>query len=445
MGASEQWHWTTLDVSRKALDTLKAALSGSVPDLQGLLLKVNEVKAHGECSIDRRKNKVFLVYQLVLDLQWAAEAQADDGSTLDSASGRCRFSDVSPETLDDLASECVFEASDRDAKASQAVRKRGIPAIVRLVRTTLDELLVRESAEKPAPQQEQQPRQAPHPPQPLTVSKQAAPPAATVKSAAAPVTSAASPAEPPPLGLQAVGGMALAAAVNRMKAHPKLTTTLRLTALMLDDDALPPLIEVLHHSYNCLETLDLSFNRLTDRGVGLLLSALSSGGAPELAHLSLGGNSVEPDDALLAPLRQARPEVAVSWASSLHGATQLCLVGTVYKNSPASRAGLFPGDRLMSFGPLQGNQGLAHRFGFQMDYQQSELASAAAVSSFAFSSVSASISPMVRACLGIEIDVVVERAKAAGEGNGAGERCLQRLTLTPARWSGSGLLGCVLK
>ena len=58
-----------------------------------------------------------------------------------------------------------------------------------------------------------------------------------------------------------------------------------------------------------------------------------------------------------------------------------------------------------------------------------------------FESIASSISPTVRNLVGLPIDVIVRRQDAAPATTSS---CL-RLRLTPERWSGQGLLGCILK
>ena len=88
-------------------------------------------------------------------------------------------------------------------------------------------------------------------------------------------------------------------------------------------------------------------------------------------------------------------------------------VGTVFAGSPARKAGLVTGDSIIAFGPLK----------FE-DYK----------------SVDESIVPVVKSCVGKPIDVVVVRMEQA-------TAAVQQvaLTLTPQKWSGAGLLGCILK
>ena len=121
----------------------------------------------------------------------------------------------------------------------------------------------------------------------------------------------------------------------------------------------------------------------------------------------------------------------------LRGAKQCCLVGEVYKGSPARTAGLTCGDIILAFGALQCGRTLADRYGYQPDYSGNNMDDMIMAS--VYKNVTESIAPLVRNSLGKPIDVVVRRTTAGG-----GEEHVQ-LVLTPERWQGSGLLGCVLK
>ncbi len=105
-----------------------------------------------------------------------------------------------------------------------------------------------------------------------------------------------------------------------------------------------------------------------------LLQALHGGAQDELASLKLGGNAQLTDGgagAAAAALARVRPDLRVEWAPQLEGAQPCCHVGTVYKNSPAARAGLMKGDAVLQWGMLQKGRSLAQRFGFQPSMQDS--------------------------------------------------------------------------
>ena len=201
--------------------------------------------------------------------------------------------------------------------------------------------------------------------------------------------------------------------------------------------------------------LDLAFNHLTDAGACKLFDALLAGAQDELSTLRLGGNPLTSEgiDASLAALKRARPDMETDLAPQLRGVSEpCCRVGIVYKNSPAARAGLQKGDEVLQWGMLQKNRPLAKRFGFQPSVQDG--IGEAFLAGCQYIDVSSSISPLVRAFLGMPHDVIVRRPAAeapplAGPAAAAplpsdGTVCL-KLRLVPERWSGQGLLGCILK
>ena len=152
----------------------------------------------------------------------------------------------------------------------------------------------------------------------------------------------------------------------------------------------------------------------------VLLKAITAGAALELVQLHLGGNRVSGSGmAVTVWLKQLRPDLEVDWEEQLpclddqQSVPQaLCRVGAVYAHSPAHAAGLKAGDALLAIGPIR------HA---------------------GFVSVGETIVPLVKSHVGRPLDVVVARGQAGPSPRHVG------LTLTPAEWSGKGLLGCALK
>jgi len=128
----------------------------------------------------------------------------------------------------------------------------------------------------------------------------------------------------------------------------------QLSNCAIKDSHLPRLVEALHHSQCAVETLDVSFNRITDAGVHVLCKALATGCALELTKLYLGGNKASVSGiALTQQLKQMRSDLVVDWKQQLRDAQSLCTVGNVYAGSPAQRAGLVSADSIVAFGHIQ--------------------------------------------------------------------------------------------
>jgi len=106
----------------------------------------------------------------------------------------------------------------------------------------------------------------------------------------------------------------VAAAIAKLKEKPEGVKALRLSNLGVCDVHLQFIIDALHSSQVHLESLDLSFNKLTDAGVHVLCKAFAQGMALELSKLHLGGNKTSPAGmALSQGLKQMRGELSVVW------------------------------------------------------------------------------------------------------------------------------------
>jgi len=420
------WHWTTKDVSGHTKKVLGEKLKETEFPPGGLLAhcRIRSAEVKGDCSVNNRKGRTFLIYEFEVKIKWEGETRDEAGAVLEATKGTMRLPDVSATEIDDP--EVEFESKSRGSALSEAMRKQGVA----LVKASVKAIVLELQEEVRAGAAEQKPAAAgPAPlkaPTPTPIKIEAAtvkaPPAA---AAAARATGKAGPtpkaagssdddeggkggdgdeAPPPP--------KALRSALAKLKGGscPK---ALRLSNCGLHDAHLQPLIDALHSSECCLESLDLAFNRLTDAGAQLLIKALASGAATELTTLCLGGNRVSNAGMGLSQwLKTVRAPVLVDWKPQLRDAKSLCTVGTVYLNSPAQTAGLRSGDSLVAFGAVQHAD---------------------------FTSVAESIVPLVKASVAKPIDCVVVRLD---EASGVHQVAL---TLTPKSWSGAGLLGCILK
>ena len=418
------WHWTTKDVSGHVKDALNQAVKGDIFPSDGALshMRVKGAETTGEASVNNRKGRTFIIYELEMKLKWSGELVDASGATLESASGSLTLPDVSAESLDDL--EVEFETKSRGSALSEAMRKQGVSCVKAAIQACIKQLQeqVKASAagDKPTPHMRAHatPSVSVPLPQPIKVGPAAPtppPPAPTSTGSASgssssrrrvPVSEEDEDEDAPPPKMRE--------ALKKLRADPAGTKKLRLSNLSIMDVHLKPLIEALQHSQLCVEELDLSFNRITDAGVHVLLGALGAGAALELAKMHLGGNKTSVAGmALSQNLKQNRPDLLVTWHRQLPDAQSMCVVGTVYGSSPAEQAGLRTGDSMIAFGPVQHDE---------------------------YKGVSESVVPVVKAHVGKPIDVVVVRIDES-----SAQVQQISLTLTPKKWSGAGLLGCILK
>ena len=351
------WHWTTKDASRNMKDALVAAVKGVAfpPDGPLAHVRIKSVESSGEASVNNRKGRTFLIYELSLKCKWTGELRDETGSSLESCHGSLNFPDISAESLDDLDAE--FTTSARGTKLSEAFRKQGSLRVRETVVACIQELQ-KECAES-ATIKEGVPRVTPAVnvplPQPIAVGPAPAPGSgATLPNAYA--KKGAKAREPVHIGDQSDSDEdapkrgddddeapppAMVAELKKLRADPKGTKRLRLSNLGLGDHHLRPLCEALQDKDMGLEELDLTFNKITDAGIHLLTKALHGGAALELTKLHLGGNRTSPSGmALSQHIKQARNDILVDWKNQLPRGKSLCTVGTVYPNSPAQKAGL---------------------------------------------------------------------------------------------------------
>jgi len=410
------WHWTTKDVSAHVKSSLASALQEIVfaAPLSGCSVKSAEVT--GDASINNRKGRTFLIYELAVKLKWEGELRDGEGKLLEASKGSMKFPDVCATYLDDLDVE--FTCKDNNSSMVKAMRGQGVAQLKKLIETTVldlqEQVRANQVATAKAPAAAA-PAATPRPlPQPIKIEKNSSMPAAGTPAAApAAATATAKDSddegdaeeEPPP--------PPLAAALTRLRSRPAEAKVVRLSNCMIKDVHVRALVEALQHSENATEELDLAFNRLTDAGVHVLLKAIATGCAMELTRLNLGGNKTSVNImAFSQNLKQMRSDLLVDWKPQLRNAQSMSVVGNVYNGSPAAKAGLQTGDSIVAFGALQ--------------YAD-------------FKSVTESIVPAVKANVGKAIDVIVVRMV-----EGAQVRQIA-LSLTPQTWSGGGLLGCILK
>eukprot|EP00322_Chrysochromulina_rotalis_P031525 CAMPEP_0115886126 /NCGR_PEP_ID=MMETSP0287-20121206/31038_1 /TAXON_ID=412157 /ORGANISM="Chrysochromulina rotalis, Strain UIO044" /LENGTH=430 /DNA_ID=CAMNT_0003342583 /DNA_START=102 /DNA_END=1391 /DNA_ORIENTATION=- len=406
------WHWTTKDVSSHVKDQLNAALKGDIFPCDGPLanVRIKSCETTGEASVNNRKGRTFIIYELEMKIKWSGDLVDGDGSTLESGSGSMKLPDVSAESMDDL--EVEFETKNRGTALSEAMRKQGVSCVKAAVQARMKQLQAEVTAQaasqKPPPAKGgglyTTPAVAVPMPQPISVApaSAAAPAALPTAPPSAPKVSARKVLddmddddEAPPTKMRDV--------LKRLRSESASTKSLKLSNLGVGDVHLKPLLEALSHSQVSVEEIDLTFNKLTDAGVHVLLKALATGTAMDLTKLFLGGNKVSVAGmALSQSLKQQRPDLLVNWHNQLPGGKSMCAVGTVYAASPAQKAGLCQGDSIIAFGPVQAD-----------DYK----------------GVSESVVPVVKASVGKPIDVVVVRI-----GDKDQQVQQMQLTLTPQKW-----------
>ena len=411
------WHWTTKDSSSNVRQALSEAVKGATFPPDGALAgcRIKSAEATGDASVNNRKGRTFLIYEIKLKCKWEAEVRDADGHLVESCKGKVTFPDISAESLDDLDVE--FESNARGAPLSEAMRKQGVVRLKAVVQQTIGELQaeVAANANLPKPASLATPAVKQPLPQPISVGPATAPATGSVAAPRKPASAAAiidssdeegggdDDDEKPPA--------AMAEALRKLRADPAGTKVLRLSNLGVCDVHLKGLFEALQHSQLSLEELDLGFNRITDQGVHTIVKALAGGAVLELGRLYLGGNRVSAAGmALSQHMKQGRSDLEVNWKEQLRNAKSICSVGSVYAQSPAQKAGLQTGDSIVAFGHIQAAE---------------------------YKGVSESIVPLVKKSVAKPIDVVVVRLE--------GEVKHVKLTLTPRSWSGAGLLGCVLK
>ena len=416
--------WTTKNVTSHVTQALSDEVKGDIFPKDGVLeqCKIVSAETTGEASVNNRKGRTFLIYEMEMKLKWEGKLYDMEGKLMESTKGSYKLVDVSAESLDDI--EIEFETKARGSALSEAMRTQGArcikDAVKRCIKRLQDEVVANAAAEKPPAQSVLASTSA------ASVPK--APPPKPVKVASAPAGPMPNPQQPPvaapkptPRAVDITDDddedappKAMAEALKKLKADPANTKKLRLSNLSICDVHLKALLAALQHSEVSLEELDLSFNRLTDAGVHVLLKGFAGGLLLELSRLYLGGNKVSTAGmAMSQGLKQTRPDLIVNWMQQLPGGKSMCTVGTVYPSSPAMQANLRQGDSVIAFGHVQHDE---------------------------YKGVSESIVPVVKSNVGKPIDVVVVRM------NDSAMTVEQiSLTLTPKQWSGAGLLGCILK
>jgi len=132
------WHWTSKDISAHMKKTLADQLQAAAfpSPLEGFAIKSCEVT--GDASINNRKGRTFLMYELEIKLKWEAELRDSDGVCLESCKGSMKLPDVSATMLDDL--DVDFTCKTKEGRLATAMRKQGVVHVKKLIEKLVTDL-----------------------------------------------------------------------------------------------------------------------------------------------------------------------------------------------------------------------------------------------------------------------------------------------------------------
>ena len=153
--------------------------------VDGLLAhcRIRSAEVKGDCSVNNRKGRTFLIYEFEVKIKWEGETRDEAGAVLETTKGSMRLPDVSATEIDDP--EVEFESKSRGSALSEAMRKQGVA----LVKASVKAIVLELQEEVRAGAAEQKPAAAgPAPlkaPTPTPIKIEAAPAKAPPPSAAA--------------------------------------------------------------------------------------------------------------------------------------------------------------------------------------------------------------------------------------------------------------------
>ena len=260
------WHWTTKDVSGHTKTVLGDKLKELAFPADGPLAhcRIKSAECKGDCSVNNRKGRTFLIYELEIKLKWEGELRDEAGAVVETTKGSMKLPDVSATEIDDL--EVEFESKSRGSALSEAMRKQGVA----LVKKSVKEIVLELQEQVRAGAAEQKPAAAgPAPlkapvPQPIKIEPVAPPPsAASAAGAPAGATGKGGAAKEAGSSDEDDGGKnddeEAAAPAPLRDALAKLRggrcpRQLRLSNCGIHDAHLQPLIDALHSSDRRLKT-----------------------------------------------------------------------------------------------------------------------------------------------------------------------------------------------
>jgi len=200
------WHWVEMDHSQWAREQFKEALQGLKLDTEKIMAKTTTVSTTGEVSVNTRKQKTILFYELDVTIKWEGELIDQDVE----AKGTIQMPYISEENdVDDF--EILVSVDDENENKrtiKDEVRKRIIPILKEKVPKILTDLrqATQQKTKMPVKQQNfakleqleaQTPAPAPNTPQTTPATTPTATTATTATAATATSGAAAGTATTP--------------------------------------------------------------------------------------------------------------------------------------------------------------------------------------------------------------------------------------------------------
>ena len=108
--------------------------------VDGLLAhcRIRSAEVKGDCSVNNRKGRTFLIYEFEVKIKWEGETRDEAGAVLETTKGSMRLPDVSATEIDDP--EVEFESKSRGSALSEAMRKQGVALVKASVKAIVLEL-----------------------------------------------------------------------------------------------------------------------------------------------------------------------------------------------------------------------------------------------------------------------------------------------------------------
>jgi activator of HSP90 ATPase len=132
------WHWTEADYTSWAKGRLQELLQDIVIDTPKISVKTKECTVNGEVSVNTRKGKTILFYELDVSLKWEGEWK----DTVDERKGTIQMPYISEENDDDdfEVKFTVEKDDDIGYKMKEDLKKQIVPILKERVPIMLKEL-----------------------------------------------------------------------------------------------------------------------------------------------------------------------------------------------------------------------------------------------------------------------------------------------------------------